>query len=277
MKVLVTGSAGHLGEALVRTLQDLQHEVIGIDIRASPFTSEVCSILDRACLRGCISGADAVFIYLRSGLGWTALASGVGIMPFAAGFFVGTLRSARLYERIGNHILSVGFGLLAFGFAVTALVLHAGFRPGIIFYVGLICAGVGQGFLQPSTVRIVLTEVEPEKAGLAAGVITSTLQVGAAVGVAAVGSVFFSVLGKQTTAIAYSEAFASALAVAACVQAIGIFLAAVLNRRRPLEVIGRKINRRGEAELSDYLGPTTLPNNSCSRCEHDRTQRNRRG
>lgn len=61
MKVLVTGSAGHLGEALVRTLQDLQHEVIGVDIRASPFTSEVCSILDRSCLGGCISGTDAVF------------------------------------------------------------------------------------------------------------------------------------------------------------------------------------------------------------------------
>jgi len=47
MKVLVTGSAGHLGEALVHTLKDLQHEVIGVDIRASAFTTEVCSMLDR--------------------------------------------------------------------------------------------------------------------------------------------------------------------------------------------------------------------------------------
>jgi nucleoside-diphosphate-sugar epimerase len=39
MKVLVTGSAGHLGEAVVRTLKDMKHEVIGVDIRASPFTS----------------------------------------------------------------------------------------------------------------------------------------------------------------------------------------------------------------------------------------------
>ena len=61
MKVLVTGSAGHLGEALVRTLKDLRHEVLGVDIRASPFTTEVCSILDRPGLRGCISGVDAVF------------------------------------------------------------------------------------------------------------------------------------------------------------------------------------------------------------------------
>src|SRR3981081_4010904 len=61
MKVLVTGSAGHLGEALVRTLKDLKHEVIGVDIRASAFTTELCSILDRPCLSECISGVDAVF------------------------------------------------------------------------------------------------------------------------------------------------------------------------------------------------------------------------
>ena len=34
MRVLVTGSAGHLGEALSRTLKSLQHEVVGLDILA---------------------------------------------------------------------------------------------------------------------------------------------------------------------------------------------------------------------------------------------------
>jgi len=61
MKVLVTGSAGHLGEALVRTLKDLRHQVIGIDVRASPFTTEACSIVDRRWVRRCISGVEAVF------------------------------------------------------------------------------------------------------------------------------------------------------------------------------------------------------------------------
>lgn len=61
MKVLVTGSAGHLGEAVVRTLKDMKHEVIGVDIRASPFTTEVCSIIDRPCVKECISGVDAIF------------------------------------------------------------------------------------------------------------------------------------------------------------------------------------------------------------------------
>lgn len=61
MRVLVTGSSGHLGEALVRTLRDLQHEVAGLDILASPFTTCVGSITDRSCVRSCMIGAQAVF------------------------------------------------------------------------------------------------------------------------------------------------------------------------------------------------------------------------
>src|SRR5271154_5141748 len=61
MKVLVTGSAGHLGEALVRTLLDLDHEVVGLDVLASPFTSHVGSISDRPTVARCMSGVGVVF------------------------------------------------------------------------------------------------------------------------------------------------------------------------------------------------------------------------
>ena len=61
MKILVTGSSGHLGEALVRTLRDLQYEVIGLDILESPFTTHVGSISDRSRVRRCMSGVQAVF------------------------------------------------------------------------------------------------------------------------------------------------------------------------------------------------------------------------
>jgi nucleoside-diphosphate-sugar epimerase len=60
MRVLVTGSSGHLGEALVRTLHDLAHEVIGLDVVASPFTSHVGSITDRDRVRDCLRGVDTV-------------------------------------------------------------------------------------------------------------------------------------------------------------------------------------------------------------------------
>jgi UDP-glucose 4-epimerase len=47
-RVLVTGSSGHLGEALVRVLRDLHHDVVGLDRIASPFTNALDSINDRA-------------------------------------------------------------------------------------------------------------------------------------------------------------------------------------------------------------------------------------
>jgi Nucleoside-diphosphate-sugar epimerases len=61
MKVLVTGSSGHLGEALVRSLGRSGEEVIGLDILESPFTACPGSIADRACVRRCMSGVRRVF------------------------------------------------------------------------------------------------------------------------------------------------------------------------------------------------------------------------
>jgi UDP-glucose 4-epimerase len=61
MKALVTGSAGHLGEALVRTLRHLGHEAIGLDVLAGPFTDRVGSIVDRVLARDCMAGVEWVF------------------------------------------------------------------------------------------------------------------------------------------------------------------------------------------------------------------------
>jgi nucleoside-diphosphate-sugar epimerase len=38
MKALVTGSSGHLGEALVRTITDIGGKAVGLDIKPSRFT-----------------------------------------------------------------------------------------------------------------------------------------------------------------------------------------------------------------------------------------------
>ena len=55
MRILVTGSSGHLGEALMRTLRESEHEPVGLDILASPFTDHVGSIADRSVARRCMS------------------------------------------------------------------------------------------------------------------------------------------------------------------------------------------------------------------------------
>ena len=60
MRALVTGSAGHLGEGLVRTLRERGHEASGLDILGSPFTEHVWSVSDQAFVRECSRGADVV-------------------------------------------------------------------------------------------------------------------------------------------------------------------------------------------------------------------------
>jgi UDP-glucose 4-epimerase len=60
MKILVTGSAGHLGEALMRTLRDQGIEAVGLDVLPSPFTDVVGSIADRKTVAASMRGITAV-------------------------------------------------------------------------------------------------------------------------------------------------------------------------------------------------------------------------
>ena len=61
MNILITGSRGHLGEALQVVLKPTHHHTLGIDILPSPYTDRVGSITDRDFIRACMQGIDAVF------------------------------------------------------------------------------------------------------------------------------------------------------------------------------------------------------------------------
>ncbi|HTP74451.1 MAG TPA: NAD(P)-dependent oxidoreductase [Burkholderiaceae bacterium] len=60
MRILVTGSAGHLGDALMRTLRARGNDAIGLDLLPSPTTDVVGSIAERGVVRACMAGVDAV-------------------------------------------------------------------------------------------------------------------------------------------------------------------------------------------------------------------------
>lgn len=60
MTILVTGSAGHLGEAMVRRLREQGRAVRGVDIKPSAFTDHVGSIADEAFVSDAMAGATAV-------------------------------------------------------------------------------------------------------------------------------------------------------------------------------------------------------------------------
>jgi UDP-glucose 4-epimerase len=60
MRILVTGSAGHLGEGLIRVLRTGGVDAVGLDILASPYTDIVGSIADRATVKAALHAVDAV-------------------------------------------------------------------------------------------------------------------------------------------------------------------------------------------------------------------------
>ena len=60
MAMLVTGSSGHLGEALIRTLRASGRAAVGLDVIPGPYTDEIGSIADRRRVARCIEGVDAV-------------------------------------------------------------------------------------------------------------------------------------------------------------------------------------------------------------------------
>jgi len=56
----VTGSSGHLGEALMRALRADRRDVVGLDVKGGAFTTVIGSIADRACVERCVQGVDAI-------------------------------------------------------------------------------------------------------------------------------------------------------------------------------------------------------------------------
>ena len=60
MRILVTGSAGHLGEGLIRVLRAEGVDAVGLDVLASPYTDIAGTIADRPTVRHALKGIDAV-------------------------------------------------------------------------------------------------------------------------------------------------------------------------------------------------------------------------
>ncbi|AXK63005.1 MFS transporter [Burkholderia sp. IDO3] len=167
-------------------------------------------------------------IYLQGCLNWSPLASGLAILPLGIGFLASPLLMPRLVDRFGGYrVLTLGFAILAAGVA-TAAALAGDHAPGAGFYAGIAAIGIGQGLVLPSVVRIVLAEVDAARAGVASGMVTAMLQIGAAVGAATLGGLFFSRLGAHPAAADYVAGFRTAMWALTALLLVCIALSAAL-------------------------------------------------
>lgn len=135
-------------------------------------------------------------LYLQAGLGYSALAAGLATTPFAVGSGVAAALSGRLVRRYGRSLVvvalaAVGVGL---GLVIVAVAEVPGHHVGWAVAAPLLLTGLGGGLVIAPNQTLTLAVVPPAQGGSAGGVLQTGQRIGSAVGIAAVGSVFFASL-----------------------------------------------------------------------------------
>nr|WP_294565847.1 MFS transporter [uncultured Rhodopila sp.] len=169
-------------------------------------------------------------LYQQEGRGVPPLQTGLAIVPYGAGLFIGPLISAPLV-RLRPRLLSIGMAIQVFFYVVVGVLVARG-TSGAVLPGAVFLAGLGQGIAFPRLFATVLGDVPASQGGVAAGIANSAMQIGAAVSVATVGTLFFAVLGGETGERAYAHAFS----IAQWTATAGLFLAfliAIPPRRGP--------------------------------------------
>ncbi|GII54769.1 putative actinorhodin transporter [Planotetraspora thailandica] len=150
-----------------------------------------------------LTGFSLVFtLYAQLGLGYSPLKSGLAGLPQAVGTVIGfVVAGAGLTARFGRRLLQAGAMIMAVGVAGFGLTIHAvgvGVTPWQTAP-ALAVAGAGMGLLMAPFFDLVLAGVDQEETGSASGTLTAIQQLGAALGTAVLGTLFFDLLGGGRT------------------------------------------------------------------------------
>jgi EmrB/QacA subfamily drug resistance transporter len=172
-------------------------------------------------------------LLLQAGLGQQPLRAGIEALPLAAAFTTMSILSPRLAARLGPRSVTIGAVIAALGTATLAVTgLHFGAQlTGWDLAPATTLIGIGQGMALPSLIGVVLTHVRPERAGAAAGILTTTQQFGAASGIAIVGAIFYGALGAVPGRGSFVSGMELAMSVDALLLAVAAAVTLLLGRR----------------------------------------------
>jgi EmrB/QacA subfamily drug resistance transporter len=189
-------------------------------------------------------------LYLQTGEKYSALLAGLAITPFAVGSGAAAALGGRIVQRFGRPLVVLGLVGVAVGYG--GVLLAADFAPhhdtGWAMLAPLLLAGLGSGLVITPNQTLTLSQVPVARSGTAGGLLQTGQRIGAAIGIAAVGSVFFSSLGSSRGD--YPRAFRDGLIIALVFIAVALVIA-VSN-----VVVNRAVGgHHGDHRLSDADGP----------------------
>jgi MFS family permease len=161
------------------------------------------------------------------------LRAGLEAGPLALAFTTMSILGPRLSARFGARSITFGAGLDVLGTIAMAVtgVRYGGHLTGWDLAPATAVIGLGQGMALPSLIGAALSRVPPERAGAAAGILTTTHQFGAASGVAVIGAVFYGRLGSVPSRGGSVSAMVLAIAIDAAIVLAAAGLTVLLPRR----------------------------------------------
>lgn len=139
-----------------------------------------------------------ISLFGQLGEGWSPIRAGLTLTPMVLGMIVGMFASMASVKRLGRHVLHIGIALIALGAAWLALTLtnaHVASSGDLIPSLVLIGAGLGASIGQ--LFQFILNSVSMEEVGSASGVLEAVQQLSTALGVAVLGTIFFSTFGHS--------------------------------------------------------------------------------
>ena len=141
----------------------------------------------------------ALPLFLQAVVGYTAFETGLVFLSLAVGAFFAAPTAARVAHRFGpRRAVTLGMALEVVGILATTLLISVDVT-GLQLAIPLFVYGVGVGFATAQLTSIVLSDIPPERSGLASGANSTMRQVGSALGIAIVGTVLFSTLIAGST------------------------------------------------------------------------------
>ncbi|MBT2209292.1 MFS transporter [Actinomadura sp. NEAU-AAG7] len=176
-------------------------------------------------------------VYLQNGTHRTAWETGLVILPYALGSIVTSGLGVALAARAGRALLISGSLTIAASQLVLWTVVRDGEDPGYPpLALALLLGGLGLGLAAPILVNVVLAGVPGRDAGAAGGVLSTVNQIGGAIGVAVLGTVFFSAVTEPAAGAPgpddYADALGTVLVISAVLYVVAALVMLALPRRR---------------------------------------------
>ncbi|WP_336703601.1 MFS transporter [Chryseobacterium indologenes] len=151
-------------------------------------------------------------LFFQDGLKISPLAAGEIIGFQGLGFILASFISVRLILKYGKKALIAGLSFIMI-ILIVQLFLFRIQTNFMVFCLLLFLHGLGIGFVIPSLANIAMSGMSEKLSGNASGVYNTFQQIAAIVGIVAVGSVFYYVLGVKPSIEYYQEAFSVALLI----------------------------------------------------------------